>query len=259
MAKPEEVTLYPRDVGAVIPTGGNANGTIVLRFAMPQNPSLAVVLSPPLTVHLASLVNMATGAIPDQGEVVSTKTPVKRPAKGPGEVLFGQEYPADILQSLGLLMVRVNLLETSLVRLLSAVSGMKKKQAESLFYSTINMKARIDMIHSLLSSFQFSENILALARRALEKSTSVTKQRNALVHGHWILNNGNFKVDSYEPNKASKIQSQTVTKKSLDQLSVDYRNAGLLVDGCIVPVAEARSMALKTATTPSSSDPSVSE
>jgi hypothetical protein len=251
----DETWDFPTEmVATAVMMGNGTDGAVQFTFFTPAGtPHLRTVLRPEVTAELASDLMLAVSNIPNLNQAMGLASPRKRPPKKPGEVQFGQSYPPEILQTLGLLMVRVNLLERSLVKLLSEVGGLSAAQAEGLFFSTQNMKARLDMIRVLSGVSDITEWPAAQVEKALQKAKAVAHRRNDLVHGHWTLNNDNFEVETIQPQNRNKRVGQTVTQKSLEILAGDYRVAGLLAEGAADTVRMARDMARNTeATNPTS-------
>jgi hypothetical protein len=90
----------------------------------------------------------------------------------------------------------------------------------------------------------------------LEKAQGVTMRRNNLIHAQWSFEGKHLKAQTYKPN-ASKPRSEfVVTAKSVEQLAVDYRTAGTLIDAWVLDKVNADHMAADTAPAPSSGEPS---
>ena len=108
---------------------------------------------------------------------------------------FGQKYPTDIIQQLGIFMVRANLLEKSMIKLLANVAGIKETVASALFYSTVNVRARITMVQAAVDAVKLDSALKDLIRKAMDAVLGVTQRRNSLVHGFWIFKKDKFEVE----------------------------------------------------------------
>jgi hypothetical protein len=235
---------------------GGQSGSLKFTFITPPDqPNYETVIGPKLTVMLAQQLQFAASNVPSLSDRFGLDLPGRKPAKGKTATYFGQEYPVPILQALGVLMVRVNLLEVSLVELLGVIGGLTLRQAEALFFSTVNMKARFDMIRALAANSDLPLAALNNISDAIARARAVTERRNDLVHGRWSFLGDKFEVTRIEPNTTKALKPQVVTRKSLEQLATDYRLAGAFVKACVPLLSQERSMAEKTSRTPSSGEP----
>jgi len=198
------------------------------------------------------------GRAPD---LVLSKTPGAntpgKPHEGPKTTtFFGQAYSDDILKALGVLMIRANLLEQSLISLLSAISGLDIEQSKSLFFSTHNTKARLDMIRALSIASKLNADVIAGLEKTLKSVNAVLGRRNELVHGHWKFVNDKFVVTLSTPNGKEKTKDIPVTAKSIEQLAADYHSMGTMVRATATTIPALRAIASNTAATASSGSPS---
>lgn len=125
-------------------------------------------------------------------------------------------------------MIRAHVLDENLLLLFTSVSEMSKPTAAAVFYSTANTKARLDMIRAA-SKTHPSVSLRTDIDALLQKVSSATARRNALVHETWTINGDEFTVSSFEPNKKTPVQEVTVTAKSIEEISATYWSIGLLL------------------------------
>ncbi|WP_035424069.1 hypothetical protein, partial [Asticcacaulis benevestitus] len=175
--------------------------------------------------------------------------------KGSTAKHFGQDYPSDVTELLGVLMIRVNLIEGVLIDLLAAVAEMKRERAEVLFFSTVNMKARLDMIRGLLKKSELSDPTMGNVTKGLDRVKAANDQRNELVHGHWKFHTDKFEVVITQPGNVDVQKTLIVTAKSVGILISAYRLAGAFLEGCIHTIRLERTIAVKTEDNASSGAP----
>lgn len=231
------------------------DGAVQLNFVTMQGQLFVTIFGPQLARMLHDSLGQALAASPTPDFATPSlgrDVPGKASGVAKPVVFFDQEYPADLLQALGVLVIRVNLIEKSLVRLLAALMDQSEQFAEAMFYASSNNKARIDLMLATLPH----ADLVGLEEGALSKLltdyTSLSKQRNALIHGHWAFKKEKFTVHTYEPgSKGKKTQLPIASVRSVLQLAANYRTSGMLIEGHAMTIA-ARNIAKKTASTPSS-------
>lgn len=259
-SSPDVVNFETRTAGAATLHGNGVDGAVQLNFVTMQGQLLVTVFGPQLARMLHDSLGQALAASPTPHfaapslgrDVPGKASGVVKPA-----VFFDQEYPADLLQALGVLVIRVNLIEKSLVKLLAALIGQSEQFAEAMFYATSNNKARIDLLLATLPHADLVGHEGSQLSALLTDYISLSKQRNALIHGHWAFKKEKFTVHTYEPgSKGKKTQLPIASVRSLLQLAADYRTCGMALDGHALTIA-ARNTATKIAPTPSSSSSSV--
>jgi len=145
-------------------------------------------------------------------------------------VYFGQEYRADILQALGVLMVRANLLDQSLVHLLSVLAGITLDYAARLFYSTKNFKARTDMIKSLVVVETEEERKENQILKALDKANDAVGRRNDLVHPVWSFEGEKMSIDDFKPNAKRTHTKQHISAEFVLEIATAYQTVGVMID-----------------------------
>ena len=220
-----------------------------------QGQQLVTVFGPQLARMLHNSLGQALAAAPtpDFAEPsLGRDVPGKASSIIKPVVFFDQEYPADLLQALGVLVIRVNLIEKSLVRMLAALIGQSEQFAEAMFYASSNNKARIDLLLATLPHANLVGIEEGQISKVLLEYISLSKKRNALIHGHWAFKKDKFTVHTYEPgSKGKKTQLPVASVKSILQLAADYRSCGMELDAHALNIS-ARDMAKKTASTPTS-------
>jgi len=245
-SSPQVVNFETRTAGAATFHGNGTDGMIQLNFLTPQNQLLITTFGPQLARMFYDALGEALAAspIPDfAAHLLGRDIPGEASGIDESVVFFDQEYPAHLLRALGVLVIRVNLIEKSLVKLLSALVNQSEQFSEAIFYSSSNNKARVDLLiavlpHANLVGFeekQISDELLSYV--------SLSKRRNALIHGHWAFKKDKFTVHTYEPgSKGKKTQLPIASEKSILQLAADYRTLGMAIDGFALTIA-ARNMA----------------
>ena len=169
---------------------------------------------------------------------------------------FEQKYPKKVLCALGCLVVRVNLIEQSQIRLFAALLGHTTTDvAKSMFYSTTSGPARADLIKSVIPFARLTEIETKKVNDVLDRVGGLSKRRNDLIHGQWEFDKDRFKVSSIQPKRfKDKSQPLVATEKLILQLAADYRSTGELVDITASNIAR-RIIASKTDLTPSAGSP----
>ncbi len=168
---------------------------------------------PPLPPHPTALVNV----------------PGREP-KSETEVYFGQQYKTAILQAFGVLMIRANLLDRGLILLFQAVTALPPEQAEAIYYSTQNFKARTDMIRAAVSQSNLASEHKAETNKALERANAVAGRRNDLVHADWSFDGDRMTASSYRPNTKRQRSAIKVNAKDILAIADDYRVAGVMLE-----------------------------
>ncbi|HEX8665222.1 MAG TPA: hypothetical protein VF744_14465 [Beijerinckiaceae bacterium] len=212
-------------IAAVLP-----EGNLDFRFIMPSGVVTRTTIGPELAVMFASMLDEALASLPRPPKTPRHGFPGTRVPGGATEAetkatYFGQAYPIDILQALGVLMIRANLLERSLIELLSGLSQIETRRAEALFYSTVNMRARLDMIKALVPACSLEEREASRITRLLDRVNGISRRRNDLVHGQWSFARDKLRV---EPSGV-KAQPIHVTAQYILKLASDYRRIGVLL------------------------------
>ncbi len=222
---------------------GNGTGGVVdlLLFTPGDETNYATLLSAEGTWQLANALVGAAGSIPKLPPVAPANVAGQmagKPPKGPGtQTYFDQTYDTAVIQALGVLVIRVNLLDQKLIELSAAVSGLKLKQAHNQYYSTANMKAKLDSLRSILDVSELTEDIIRQIKSVLDFVKKVSDRRNDLIHGRWSYRSGKHRTVKYSPNSKVKEAEITVTEKLVLNLVEDYGIAHMRLMSAISSVA----------------------
>jgi hypothetical protein len=243
---PADVVFDIETGGVVVPAGKAYSGQIILMLKTVGGHWLATGIGANLAKLMYDQIRRAIAGLAEPPEpsesnffdglfVPGNQKPLQKPLES-----FGQEYPTEIVQELGIFMIRANLLEMSMIRLLANVAGVDNKISSALFYSTVNVRARITMIQAAVSASNLDGDLRGLITKALVSVSRVTGRRNVLVHGFWKFKSDKVEVESFEPTKSEKSQNEVITAKSLRALTADYYATGLLLEAAAEKVAEWR-------------------
>lgn len=233
--QPQLVPFYTTMMTAAAMHGGEANAHVMLTFFTPGGEGLTTTICPELAVTLEQSLKQALDTLPHRPSPIdpfNTYTPGPEPESGRTSEYFGQSYPTAILESLGVLMVRANLLDRSLVQLFAKLSGLSNEKAEAVFFSSRNNTARISMIRALLPTVELRDETKQQIDKALAKARSVMDQRNDLVHGEWKFKDSKMVVELFTPTaEKSERRNQviSITPKYIESIASEYRGATLMV------------------------------
>jgi hypothetical protein len=168
---------------------------------------------------------------------------------------FGDVYSLPVIQAMGVLMIRANLLDQQIIDLAAALTGASVAQATNQYYASVNMKARLDSIRSILPVSDLSDDLIGHIERALDRVKKVSDRRNDLVHARWSSRNGKHRATVYKPNARVKTAEITINEKHILEIAEAYSTAhGLLLSAGYM-VRDARNAASSAAATPSSTEP----
>lgn len=240
--------------------GNGTEGAVVFNFFTRFGVNFRTISGPKLTQQIFRSLQDSIGdiprlPIPPNSTLLGLDVAGKQ--KAPETVTyFGQEYDPSIIQGLGVLMIRANLLEQSLVKLFQVLAEIPIEKASAVFFSTVNMKARIDMIQALVPFSGLNEEMGKHLVKALNKSKDVVGRRNDLVHATWSFDGARLKAETYQPNASRKRKEIPVSAHSIETLAADYREAGLRVEAMCDTIPAFKYIALNTAATASSTSPS---
>lgn len=211
----------------------DSNSAVEFTFWTPDDDIYKTRIGPDLAAQMLASLRSCLEMIPQSsshptlGQMFGTTVPGKPHETAKAVTYFGQSYDPAILQALGVLMVRVNLLENNLVHLLAYVSGLSHDQAEAALQATNNMKARRDLIAALVPSSRHTLEKRAKVIDALERVKTVFNRRNALIHGQWSFKNDKFLVSSFQPIAARPRTERVETIKSLLEIAANYRDVAM--------------------------------
>lgn len=255
--KPETVPFETGSVFVGVMHGGGG-GHLMLSLATTSHTLLTTILRPEIGAMLIRNLQASLATLPQppnigQHPLSGGDVPGKH-HKGNTATYFGQEYRADILQAFGVLMVRANLLERSLIKLLSAISGLSADRSEAAYYSTSNFKARCDLVRSLVKFSPVKESTKNMILSSIDNASSVAMRRNDLVHANWSFYKDKFEIEIYRPNSnKGNRQKNIITSKAILDIAETYRSVGVMIEAQAgVVTTEATSIATNIAATPSS-------
>jgi hypothetical protein len=217
--------------------GGNSTeGNVLLQLFSPEGAIVETHLGPFATAQLANGLQEALNsmprapAFPQMDKIIPGMSVPGEDRASKGTVAyFGQEYPVDVIQALGVLMVRANLLEQSLVELLCILGEMSKERAAAIFYSSSSAKARTSLIRALVEPAKLKSHGAKQVVKSLDRVDAVSGRRNNLVHAMWNFEEGKLKAALYKPNDVKPRKPVVTDAKAINELSADFRTAGMLV------------------------------
>jgi hypothetical protein len=236
LAKRPSLDFETHEVGVCQYEGEDASGYLDFWFFTPAGTIFRTILGPNLTVRLLYNCYRALASLPRPpsiipGVIPGTLLPGDSTSASNTITFFGQRYPTDIVSALGVLMIRANLLDQLMIDLLSALSDLTREKAHALFFSTANMKARIDMLRSLGPLVTLTENELEQLSDILDRISNVSERRNTLVHGSWRFRKDKFRVRTYKTaaTEKSRVKTIYVTAKLILGIASDYRALGISI------------------------------
>jgi hypothetical protein len=229
--EPNVVDFETQMASAAAMFGQGAQGHLLFMFFGPHGvlrtrigPDLAGMLYVSLHQALTSMARLPD--IPVKlGLMGSVASKNKKPSSD-AITSFGQNYPRDIVEALGVLMIRAHILERNLLQLFASISGMSMDRAAAVFYSTVNTKARLDMIRVLLPH-AIPETNRADVAKTLDQVASAASERNHLVHGTWTFQKDKFLVTSYDPKNPKTDHPVWVTAKSINDIAEKFHTLGV--------------------------------
>ena len=160
-------------------------------------------------------------------------------------VHFGQTYNRKMLEILGVLIIRANLVEDALVSMLTALLETPRERAEALFYASQNMKARLDMIQAVASKAGLSPGDLQFFADVIKKVESVSRQRNQLVHGEWEFKGDKFSVQERKPLARAGKQQPMASYESIVSLVTQFHDVAVEIGLFVTALATSRRSATK--------------
>jgi hypothetical protein len=250
MAEPKYVHFVTSTLFTLTTTGEMA-GAVEFHFLSPDGNTYVTLLGPLLTADLSGRLTNALSRMPEPPEV-RANTSMQAPLKGTPHsgtntaTFFGQSFNKRLLELVGLLIIRANLLESALVRLLASILELRTDMAEAIFYSSQNTKARLDMILAALNASDIHPKTRAEIAKALDQVSNASQTRNMLVHGEWSFSGEKFSV--IEKKALGKKQKQSIqTEKSILELSQRFHDLSGLVGTFAQSINTLRSIDIKTA------------
>jgi len=226
---------------------GAQNGAVWLNLITTHGTIMSTVLGPQLANTLKhqleqAINSMAQAPTAYPPNILFERQKLAGNGAKTGETLhaFGQNYPTKIVQAFGILMIRVNRIEQSLVEILSHMGRMPIETAHALLYSTRSNNQRLEIIRALLPSSGLPDNITTQAEKYLSKLHKLSERRNRLVHGNWSFTKDKFLVEEFTPNKKEKSTKELVTEKSIQELSNEFYTNGLGFDTLLLQIVQHR-------------------
>lgn len=231
--------------------GSELTGIIEFRFTTPTGAIYATQLNPELSSQLLSHIenNLSRMADPPpkyKFPILESKVPGQSKQSGKTSVHFGQEYSKEILEFIGLMIIRANLLEKAQINLFSALLDVEEIVAEAMFYSSNNTKARLDLIRSVLLTSKLPEKQKKDISNCLEKCQAIADRRNLLVHGQWEFKKDKFIVKETKPLNKKPKQEPIHTLKSIKLLVQDYHDTSVKMELLTKGIPATRAIAKKT-------------
>lgn len=159
------------------------------------------------------------------------------------KMYFGQNYELSVIQALGVLTIRANIIDNALIVLNCAITGMSREIAAAQYYATTNMKARLDGIKAALGASGIDGAVADCVLSAIEKTQNAANRRNEIVHARWSVRKDKFRAEVYAPNKRNKVVELTVTEKFVLEICEAYYVAFTLLVAATQGVERKRSAA----------------
>lgn len=204
------------------PRGEGWSGFCDLTFFTPeQQPDYVTMLSPEGVASLAENLASISGTAPRQytlgGKLVGNIKADKNTTN-----YFGQNFQNDVTMALGVLMIRANLIDQGLIDLTRSLTNMSKAQATAQYYSSVNMKARLDSVRAITLSSHVSDHTKDLIAKTLEMIKKASDRRNSLVHGRWNMRKGKHRVELYKPLSQKTFSEITINEKHILDIAEAY-------------------------------------
>lgn len=246
--KSVEMPFPTSAVFTLIPKGNGTNGSIEFRFLTPENMIFTTLIGPQLGAELASSLLHVLSTMPNPPPIfemagLHSKLPGKQHQGNNTSVHFGQRYQSKILNVLGLLVIRANLLESAMVRLLSALLELPAERTEAIFYSSQNMKARSDMLRATTATAGLTETQVGRVLKDIEAIDRISRRRNQLIHGEWRFSGEKFSVKERKPLANTKSQDAIETFKSIESIVTDFHDTTVMLDLTTKDIINSRSVA----------------
>lgn len=246
--KPIELPFDTSAAMALTPQTHGLNGAIQLTFVTPANMIFSTLLGPHLTGQLVGSLLQAFSSMANPPRIFELNNLNSKLAGEPHEgndteIHFGQRYKTKILNILGLLVIRANLMEASMVNMLAALLELPLERAESIFYSSQNMKARSDMLRATAKTAKLDNALLEKVTGAIEAVDKVSRRRNQLIHGDWSFKGDKFSVKERKPLANSKTQDAIESFKSIEVVVQDFHFATVWMDLITADIVASRAIA----------------
>lgn len=207
---------------AAIASGGEEGGYVDIIFNTPSGePDLVTEFGPIGLRGLYETLGFALARLPEFPTYENSQREEER--FGPKtKVFFGEEFDVEVIQALGVFLIRVNQLDDGLIKIYSAITGTSYKQAKAAYYASSNMKARLDVIRAISSVSDLPNTLPQMVVKVLDQVKKITDQRNTLFHARWSFRSGRHRATIAKPNAKNDNAEITVTKKMILNLAESY-------------------------------------
>lgn len=232
-------------VFTLIPKGNGANGAIEFQFLTDNETTLSTMIGPQLAAEMTSSLLHILSTMPSPPKIhelrgLHSKLKGSEHTGAATEIFFGQSYDTRILKIIGILVIRANLLEGAMARMLAALLEVSVERGEAIFYSSQNMKARSDMLRATIITSNLSEVLKTRVTKCIDKVDKISRRRNQLVHGEWSFSKEKFSVRERKALGNSKVQDAIETYKSIEEICTSFHDETVLLDLTTNNIIESR-------------------
>ncbi|TCP99120.1 hypothetical protein C8J46_1035 [Sphingomonas sp. PP-F2F-A104-K0414] len=217
-------------------TGLGGGGACMLQFFSPFGMIAQTVLGPGAVANLTGTLQSFLATLPNPPQVnrfekniEGLTTPGSGSAGSSSVEYFGEHYPRNVVEALGILTIRSNLLDRSLFELFKTLCT-DNFDYEQEFYSIINIDRRFINVLALAQKSELPEDVLASVKKAIKKGRRVCSRRNAIVHADWEFHEGVLKAERRMPDAVTK-SAVGVTASDINSLSAEYMLASTALLG----------------------------
>lgn len=226
--------------------GSGEASSIDIQFITPDGePNYATTLSPLGITQMVANLSGSIASWPKPPEIpinnLSGHIPGATSLSRTTKIYFGQPYETPVIQALGVLTMRANILDQALIKVLSLLTSITPDQAWAQYYATSNMKAKLDNIRALSNVSDLGEHAKFQLLGALDKVKSAADRRNEIVHGEWTFRNNKYRVIVHRPNSKTKRNELTVDEKFVLSIIEAYGTAHALLTAAISWITNQRS------------------
>lgn len=216
------------------PQGNGTTGFVDLTFVTPETePNHITCLSPEGVISLSIDLNTVISSMPTKPKIPAISLGGRVQGElsyGPTKKqYFGQYYELDIIQALGILTIRANLIDNALIDLMAAITGSSRDVMAAQYYATTNMNARIQSITAILEPSGLGEQEIEQIAEALDLVQRAASRRNDLVHGSWSERRGKFRVKVFKPTSKKKTVEHAISETFILSICESYYQAHTFV------------------------------
>lgn len=221
-------------VFTLMPRGRGTNGAIEFQFLTDNNTVLSTYIGPELAAQMASSLLLVLSTMPTPPRInemhgMHSKLNGKEHSGQNTEIFFGQSYDVKTLKILGILVIRANLLEGAMAKLLASLLDVSSSRGEAIFYSSQNMKARSDMLRAALRSAELSEKLQKQVIESIDRIDKISRRRNQLVHGEWSFFKDKFSVRERKSLANTKVQNAIESYKSIEEICASFHDETVML------------------------------